>query len=535
MGPFPRTYSSDRAQRVGVAAPLLVSCGLIIGLMLAVSGLLLTVNSRNQVIVDGERELKNLVHVLAEETDRGFQAGELVQNDVIGDMVNAGIDSPEKFVANYASIEVHNDLLHRIAGLPYVNGVALLSAHGQLVNVSHTWPVPTVNVTDRDFFQALTSDPTRTSFISAPTKNRTNGDWNVLLSRAYRGSDGRLIGVVNVAMELAAFERFFATISLSDDASVTLFRRDGMLLARFPHIELQIGKAIVPASSFDTISAAPEYGAAQRVRMVDGIEQRIALHSAAHYPLIVAVSNSTRATLVYWRTQTSWLPGALALIRTRARWHRPPWRSTTARPRAGKCRLTRRRWRQARRTQSPSRSWPSQGSGSESEHEARRQWLRFDSALNNMLQGLLMFDGAGQLQVVNRQFNRNSPGSAGADQASLISAIRRAGAAVRVWSMFQPCFLAVERTERMTAKSFAPSSDRKPPEIFWRNFIIRPSCSARLLAKGTAGSVRKRSTSCLRVFRRSKRLWPTRRGGRPRRLAFASAGCASWNTKPSGG
>ena len=114
-----------------------------------------------------------------------------------------------------------------------------------------------------------------------------------------------------------------------------------------------------------------------------------------------------------------------------------------------------------------------------------------------------------------------------------MSAIRRAGSLVNVRSSFQPCFLAVERTERMTAKSLAPSSERNPPEIFCRNFIIRPSRSARLLVKGTLGSVRKRSTSGLRVLRRSSRLWPTRRGGRPRGLVFAKAGCAAWNARPS--
>ena len=31
--------------------------------------------------------------------------------------------------------------------------------------------------------------------------------------------------------------------------------------------------------------------------------------------------------------------------------------------------------------------------------------------------------------------------------------------------MFQPCFLAVEKKERMSAKSIAPSGERKPPEI----------------------------------------------------------------------
>ena len=43
-------------------------------------------------------------------------------------------------------------------------------------------------------------------------------------------------------------------------------------------------------------------------------------------------------------------------------------------------------------------------------------------------------------------------------------------------------------------------------EIFCRNFIIRPSRSARLLVNGTIGSVRKRSTSGFRVLSRSSRL-----------------------------
>ena len=53
-----------------------------------------------------------------------------------------------------------------------------------------------------------------------------------------------------------------------------------------------------------------------------------------------------------------------------------------------------------------------------------------------------------------------------------------AGSRVRASMMFQPCFLAVEKKERMSAKSIAPSGERKPPEIFCRSFIMRPSRSA---------------------------------------------------------
>ena len=40
------------------------------------------------------------------------------------------------------------------------------------------------------------------------------------------------------------------------------------------------------------------------------------------------------------------------------------------------------------------------------------------------------------------------------------------GSPVRASMMAQPCFLAVEKNERMSAKSTAPSTEQKPPEIF---------------------------------------------------------------------
>src|SRR3979411_2409533 len=52
------------------------------------------------------------------------------------------------------------------------------------------------------------------------------------------------------------------------------------------------------------------------------------------------------------------------------------------------------------------------------------------------------------------------------------------GSRDRASMMFQPCFLAVETKERMSAKSVAPCNERKPPEIFCRSFTMRPSRSA---------------------------------------------------------
>ena len=50
--------------------------------------------------------------------------------------------------------------------------------------------------------------------------------------------------------------------------------------------------------------------------------------------------------------------------------------------------------------------------------------------------------------------------------------MRLSGLAFKVCRISHPCFLAVESSERITAKSIAPSMERKPPEIFWRKLHI---------------------------------------------------------------
>ena len=66
--------------------------------------------------------------------------------------------------------------------------------------------------------------------------------------------------------------------------------------------------------------------------------------------------------------------------------------------------------------------------------------------------------------------------------------------------------VADEITERKLAKSAAPRGVRKPPEILVFTFIILKSCSARLLVKGTAKSVRNRRVASLKVLNRMRRL-----------------------------
>src|SRR6516165_8129842 len=85
----------------------------------------------------------------------------------------------------------------------------------------------------------------------------------------------------------------------------------------------------------------------------------------------------------------------------------------------------------------------------------------------------------GRLMIVrNSDCPGSLPGGVVAYHAIRREFIRICGSWAMAWMTFQPCFLAVEMKERMTAKSVAPAMQRKPPEIFCLTFIMRASRSA---------------------------------------------------------
>src|SRR5215831_9099409 len=89
---------------------------------------------------------------------------------------------------------------------------------------------------------------------------------------------------------------------------------------------------------------------------------------------------------------------------------------------------------------------------------------------------------ANLMYIIFRVFFSDCPGSLPggvvAYHAIRREFIRICGSWAIAWMTFQPCFLAVEMKERMTAKSVAPAMQRKPPEIFCLTFIMRASRSA---------------------------------------------------------
>src|SRR5712691_2381563 len=296
----------------------LVFCGLSLSAVVVAGTAAMVSDLREHALAASERELKNTALVLADQTDRAFQAVELMQSSLIERMNALGIASAEDYERLMSGYDVHVMLKDKVSGWPHIGSITLINSQGKLFNFSRFWPLPNIDVTDREFFKALKSNAQLTSFMGAPVRNRATGTWTFHLVHKVAGPNGEFLGLVLGAMEMQYFEEYFATIALGAESSIALFRDDGALLARHPHVDP--ARLVVSAAGSSgtglivNILSQTDRGAVQQIGSMDGEERVIVAHRLAHYPFVMMVTTPVAAALADWRREVKFLTSAAILL-----------------------------------------------------------------------------------------------------------------------------------------------------------------------------------------------------------------------------
>jgi diguanylate cyclase (GGDEF)-like protein len=373
---------------------LLVACGLIVGIGLAAAVGWITVDLRSDHLNHARRDLGNLALVLAEQVDRELQGIDLLQLGLIDHMRQQGIASADAFSREMSSFAIQQDLAHRIEGLSYVGALSLHDAEGRLINFSRFWPPPDLEERERDFIATLLESHPPQTFISAPSRSLTTGKWTIYLSRRFESPDGQLIGILASTIFTDYFEQFYARIEVDadgdgiSDGSFALYRNDGMLLARFPHADPRIGTIFSRTENYNRILGA-EHGIARLTSVFDGKDRLVVAHRVPHYPLLLAVSDTVEAVLSEWRREVVGFYSVTAILELVL---------------AATILLGVRHLRSYELLEAAEMARARAEERERGAHALELQGVRFDSALNNMLQGLMMFDQQSRLLVVNRRF-----------------------------------------------------------------------------------------------------------------------------------
>jgi len=374
-----------------------------LGLLIAGTTSLLVFQSRNSAMLAADQELRSLALILADQAERAFEAVDLVQTTFLEMVQAAGIENQEAFRQRMSGLGVNKELDDHSSALPQLDVIGLVDADGHFINISNNWPPPNVSIADRPYFQALKSDPTRTTVVSDPIINRITHTRAVVVAHRVSSPNGDFIGISFAGVPMSYFERLYQTVANRPDMSIALFRKDGMLLARYPSLNQTIGQSYAKGGIAGIM--AENHAEATVVRLtsrIDGLDRLVAGQSLAHYPMVVTVSSTVSAILAPWRQQTTFLIGAATLLElVVAVVGGLMLRQLRSQGMLAEARAARAEAEAARR-------------GAEAEvalsHERERasrdmhvQHVRFGAALANMSQALVMFDAGGNLVVANRR------------------------------------------------------------------------------------------------------------------------------------
>jgi diguanylate cyclase (GGDEF)-like protein/PAS domain S-box-containing protein len=352
----------------------LVFGGLSLIVAITVGATIMAGKSRERSLQSSERELENTVLLLAHHFDQQFRDLGAIQQDLVGFVKSAGIDSSERFKRLMSSGDIHAMLKAKIGALSYVGGINLFDADGNLINAASAWPVPNVNVADRKYFKAFRNDPNSPDVLVEAVHSRVTGVWTTVVARRLKGPNGEFLGVVGRGIEPIHFENFLASVSLGPGAAIAVHHSDGTLLARFPHADTLLGQNFRKTPGVDENIFDRSHYTSRVISLVDGQERLISSHALTDLPIVIVASMTKAAALADWREQ-------LVILVSIA--------SAAVLAIAALLFLVVRKLSQ--------------------QHQLSRQRLtlqkeRLDKAVNNMTQGLLLFDASERLVVCNQRY-----------------------------------------------------------------------------------------------------------------------------------
>jgi diguanylate cyclase (GGDEF)-like protein len=329
---------------------------------------------RERALEVAERELNNSALLLSRHFDQQLLDLQHVQEDVVTSMGADGVHTADDFESKMSTLSAHEMLRAKLSVLPHVGALNLWSVKGWLINSSEMWPMPDKTITDRRYFQEFMSGKPAPDVIVEPVVSRVTKVWTTVFARKITGRQGEIIGFAVRGVEPSHFEDFVASLALDGDTAISMIHRDGTIIARYPKDDKLIGLNVANTDAFQR-ALALDGNISGRFTSARLSEDKVgAVKSLMHFPILIVATTKTETALADWRAQTrlQFFAAALAIVVV-----------------IGMVFLIVRQLRQ-------------QHAAAQRKLSEKSQHL--DTAINNMTQGLLLFDSSGRLVICNRQY-----------------------------------------------------------------------------------------------------------------------------------
>ncbi|MGO9950733.1 MAG: PAS domain S-box protein [Dissulfurispiraceae bacterium] len=266
-----------------------------------------------------KKQAGNLSMVLAEHTSQTMFGAYEILDRISEKIQSMSIRNASELRSKMRSAEVFEMLNEISQGLSQIDVATIVDNNGDVITFTRSYPAPEINLADRDYFKSHVANPNLGNYISMPVRNKGNGKWTFYISRRLNSPDGRMIGLVLVGISVDTFSALYEKIgrNLGEGASISLFRRDFVLLTRWPKVDNMIGQSGRSGIAYQVVEVQHKTADAvytDSPRSIDGasVARIVAPRTVERYPLIVSTSVTEDMFLAGWRN-TTW---AIAVVAT---------------------------------------------------------------------------------------------------------------------------------------------------------------------------------------------------------------------------
>jgi signal transduction histidine kinase len=303
---------------------VIIASGVALGLLIVAIAVAASFYLKFNAESDWKKQTDNISLTLSEHAAQTFISAEVALKSIYSALPQSSLTS-EAALKQYASQKsVHLLLAEKISSNPLIDVASIALVDGSVANFSRSYPPPSINLSERDYFQWLRDHPEAKIYFSIPVKNKGTGKWVFYVAKRLQSPNGDFIGTLQIGVSAENFSEFYKKVisNLGDGASVALYRDDFSLMTSYPFKEDLVGKQILTSSTKKLMS---EQGidhvvaevSSQRV-IQDGLSEVriVAPRRVANFPFIVTPVVSDTIYLKTWlrALYSIWLIAILNLI-----------------------------------------------------------------------------------------------------------------------------------------------------------------------------------------------------------------------------
>jgi two-component system NtrC family sensor kinase len=268
--------------------------------------------SFHQHLVEARDRVQRNLNTVYEHALKVFETFELSASyldELTGELTDAEIRKEEA--------ELNGRLKSITDKLPQLRDLWVISATGEPLVSGTVYPMPKINLSDRDYFRVQKADATAGTYVSEVLKARAADTTFFTLSRRRPQTKGGFGGVTTVSIAPEYFINFYT--KLPPPGVFALIRDDGAILARYPDLSRRLERLSPDSTVMQAIAEKPNEGAISGTSTFDGITRIFAYRKMPNYNIYVVSGIESDEVIRGWlNTMGSHLifgiPATLAMI-----------------------------------------------------------------------------------------------------------------------------------------------------------------------------------------------------------------------------